>query len=45
LVGNLHQVAVPLVHIAAPMHEGLLGTPAERPGTQDAWLNIIAKRC
>jgi hypothetical protein len=36
---------VPLAHIAASMHEGLLGTPAERPGTQDAWLNIIAKRC
>ena len=36
---------MPLAHIAASMHEGLLGTPAVRPGTQDAWLNIIAKRC
>ena len=36
---------MPLAHIAASMHEGLHRTPAERPGTQDAWLNIIAKRC
>ena len=36
---------MPLAHIAASMHEGLRGTPAERPGTQDAWLNIIAKHC
>jgi hypothetical protein len=33
-----------LAHIAASPHEGLLGTPAQRPGAQDAWLNIIASR-
>jgi hypothetical protein len=44
LVGNLQQLAVSLAHIAASPHEGLLGTPAQRPGAQDAWLNIIASR-
>jgi hypothetical protein len=34
-----------LAHIAASMHEGLLEVPAQRPGTQDGWLNIIAMGC
>src|SRR5215217_796128 len=42
---HLQQLAVPLAHIAASIHEGLLGAPAQRPGTQDGWLNIIAMGC
>jgi hypothetical protein len=41
-VGNLQQRAVPLTHIAGLVHEDLLGTPAQRPGAWDTWLNIIA---
>jgi hypothetical protein len=43
-VGNLQQRAVPLTHIAGLVHEDLLGTPAQRPGAWDTWLNIIAIR-
>ena len=43
-MGNLQQLAVPLAHIAGLGHEDLLGTPAQRPGAWDTWLNIIANR-
>ena len=43
-MGNLQQRAVPLTHIAGLVHEDLLGTPAQRPGAWDTWLNIIAIR-